>query len=168
MPAQTPIYGFIYPCPDEIISPMAFQTLANQIDSKLLDLQNDYTAMLNRYNFDSPVAPGQVVPAGVDTALTAAVLNYVTPVAGLWIVRGYAQANAAGVTNMRRLRVRLNGVSRPGTTQNAEGNNFIVPMTVVPLVAAAGDTISLTYLFNGTVTETVFGRLDAKMLVRIP
>jgi hypothetical protein len=166
MPDQTPIYGFTYPCPGEVISPLAFQTLANQIDAKLVQLQADYDAMLNRYNFDTGPQGPQVVPAGVDTVLTAALLNYVIPAAGLWIFRAYCQGSPAGTTAMRRLRLRQNAVVRFGTTANTEGNNFNQPMLAGPVVAAAGDTISLTYLFSGTVTETVFAQIDGKMLVR--
>lgn len=166
MPGSTPVYGFTYPCPGETISPMAFQILANQIDAKLLDLQADYILMLNRRNYDSATSPAQVIAAGADTVLTSPLVTYVTPIAGLYIVRARAAGNPAGTVNMRRIRVRQNAVVRFGTTANTENNTFCQPVAIGPINAAAGDTITLTYLFNGTVTESVTAELDIKLLVR--
>lgn len=167
MPGQTPIYGFIYPCPDETVSPAAFSTLANQIDAKLLELQADYTLMLNRKNYDEfSSIPSQVVAAGVDTVLTDPALNYTIPMAGVYVVSTFMNTSGAATVNMRRVRVRQNAVVRFGATSNTETNNLITPNPSGPIVAAAGDVISLTYLFNGALTESVAGRLSVRMLVR--
>lgn len=167
MPAQTPIYGFQYPCPDEQITPAAFSTLANQIDAKLLELQADYTLMLNRKNYDSAQSVAQTVAAGVDTVMTSALLNYVVPMAGLWVFysRVFAQ-NITGTVNSHRLHVRQNGVVRFGQVQNTEGGTTNPCNAVGPIVAAAGDVISLQWLFNGSGNEDIIGILEGKMLVR--
>lgn len=167
MPDQTPIYGFQYPCPDEQISPADFQVLANQIDAKLLDLQADYTLMLNRKNYDSPQSAAQTVAAGADTVLTAAVITYTIPMAGLWVFYAHAFAfNITGAVNSHRLRVRQNGVVRFGQVQNTEGGVTNPCDAVGPINAAAGDVISLQWLFNGGGTEDIRAVLIGKMLVR--
>lgn len=167
MPAQTPIYGFQYPCPDEQITPAAFSNLANQIDAKLLDLQADYTLMLNRKNYDSPTSVAQTVAAGVDTVMTSAVLTYTVPMAGVWIfyARIFAQ-NVTGTVNSHRLHLRQNGVVRFGQVQNTEGATINPCNVAGPIVAAAGDVISLQWLFNGSGNEDILGILEGKMLVR--
>ena len=167
MPGQTPIYGFIYPCPDETISPMAFQILANQIDAKLSELQADYTLMLNRKSIDTSSSAAQTVPAGVDTVLTSPVVTYTIPMAGVWVVHAHAFAtNITGTVNSHRLHVRQNGVVRFGQVQNTEGGATNPCDAVGPMNAAAGDVVSLQWLFNGTGNEDIFATLDAKMLVR--
>lgn len=167
MPAQTPIYGFIYPCPGEVISPMDFQVLANQIDAKLLELQADYNLMINRKNMRTEISAPQTIAAGVDTVLTSAVVTWVVPMSGLWIVHASAPTvGLAGTVNMQRLRVRQNGVVRFGQTQNTEANTVMLNNAVGPINATAGDTITLQWLFNGTGTEDVGAQIDAKMLVR--
>jgi hypothetical protein len=168
MPGQTPIYGFTYPCPDETVNASSFATLANQIDTKLSDVNNDLSAALLRRNA-SPFTTGtQVIPAGVDTVLTMVGLTYVIPAAGVWIARAgvFSQVGAPTV-NMMRTRVRQNGVQRFGFTHNTEGNVELPPIAFGPVIAAAGDTISVTFLYDGTGTMTVSADLDLKMIVRI-
>lgn len=167
MPGQTPIYNFPYPCQGEVINPAVFSLLANAIDAKLLDIQGDYTLMLNRNNSDNGTGVGQVIAAGVDTVLTHPSLNFTINRSGVYIVRATANGTPAGNVNMRRLHVRQNAVVRFGATVNTETNTFMPPVAAGPVVAAAGDIISLQYLFNGTVTESVTGELDLKMLVKV-
>jgi hypothetical protein len=167
MPGQTPIYGFLYPCPGEVVNPSTFQVLANQIDAKLLELQADYILMLNRKNFDSPNSAAQTVNAGVDTVLTSATVTYTVPMSGLWIFYAHAFViNVTGTVNSHRLHVRQNGVVRFGEVQNTETNLTINCDAAGPINAVAGDVISLQWLFNGTNTEDVIATLDGKMLVR--
>lgn len=168
MPGQTPIYGFLYPCPDETITPASFQILANQIDAKLLELQADYNLMLNRNNFDVDTSsPAQTVAAGVDTVLTAASITYVIPRAGLWVfqARAFAQ-NITGTVNSHRLRLRQNGVVRFGQVQNTEAGVTNPCNVAGPINATLGDTITLQWLFNGTGNEDIRATMDAKMIVR--
>lgn len=168
MPGQTPIYGFMYPCPDDAITPGAFQILANQIDAKLLELQADYTLMLNRNNFDVDTASvAQTIAAGADTVLTAATTSYVIPRAGLWIFQARAFAvNITGTVNSHRLRLRQNGTVRFGQVQNTEAANTMPCVVAGPINAALGDTITLQWLFNGTGNEDIRATMDAKMIVR--
>lgn len=167
MPAQTPIYGFQYPCPDEQITPATFQTLANQIDAKLLELQADYTLMLNRKNYDSPNSVAQTIAAGADTVLTSAVLTYTIPMSGLWIFYSRCFAvNITGTVNSHRLHLRQNGVVRFGQVQNTEGGTTNPCNVAGPINAVAGDVITLQWLFNGSGNEDIIGVLEGKMLVR--
>lgn len=167
MPGQTPVYGFIYPCPDETVSPADFSTLANQIDAKLLQLDADYVLMLNRKNYDDTSSiPSQVVAAGVDTVLTDPALSYVIPMSGFYVVTVRINTSGAATVNMRRIRVRQNAVVRFGATANTENNNLIAPSATGPIVATAGDVISLTYLYNGAGTESVAGQLSVRMITR--
>lgn len=171
MPDYTPIFGFEYPCPDETISPAAFSTLANQIDAKLLELQGDNNFAINRPNFDhTKLGTPQTIPNGVDTVLTQPETTYTVTTAGVWMFRGgVATALGAAVTNMYRLRVRQNGVVRAGVTQNTDTGTPQWPFTVpVPMVAAVGDVITLTFLYNGTLTLDVTAFLSGKLWTRIP
>lgn len=167
MPGQTPIYGFEYPCPDELISPLAFLTLANQVDAKLLELQADYNLMLNRKNYDSATSVAQTIAAGADTVLTSALVTYTIPMAGLWVFYGRAFAfNATGTVNSHRLRLRQNAVVRFGQVQNTEAANLIPCNVAGPVNAALGDVITLQWLFVGSGNEDVRAVLKGKMLVR--
>lgn len=167
MPGQTPIYGFSYPCQDEAVSPLDFQILANQVDAKLLELQADYTFMLNRNNFDNPASPSQTIPLGVDTVLTAPLAQYVIPVSGVWIVYAHAfVSSATGTPTVHRVRVRQNGIVRFGQTQNTNGGNTNPCDAAGPINAVAGDVITLSWFFNGSGTEDVQAELAAKLQVR--
>lgn len=167
MPSQTPIYGFIYPCPGEVISPLMFQVLANQIDAKLLELQADYTLMLNRKSLDTSNSAAQTIAAGVDTVLTSPVVTYTIPMSGVYVFYSRAFAvNITGTVNSHRLRLRQNGVVRFGQVQNTEAAVTNPCNVVGPVSAVAGDVITLQWLFNGSGNEDVIAVLDGKMLVR--
>lgn len=166
MPGQTPIYGLLYPCSDEPITPAAFQILANQIDAKLLELQGDYTLMLNRYNYDIESVGPQNIAAGADTVLTGAGLTYTIPMSGVYVVRARSGGIPSGAFSMMRVRVRQNGVVRFGQTSNTEGNTLVTPVAIGPIVAVAGDVITAQFLYAGAGTVNVFSGIDVKMLVR--
>lgn len=167
MPGQTPIYGFTYPCPDEAVSPMDSQSLANQIDAKLTDLRADYQFMLNRNNFDTAFSPAQAIPLGVDTVLTSPMVQYVIPVSGLWVFYVHAfPINVTGNPTVHRVRVRQNAVVRFGQTQNTNNGNFNPCDAAGPINAVAGDTITVSWYFNGTGNEDARASLAAKLLVR--
>lgn len=169
MPENTPIYGFTFPCPGDLITAGSFTTLANQIDTKLVDVNNDLTFALNRPNVDqTETSVVQTIAAGVDTVLTVPSSLYTIPMAGVWIVRAMINTFSAATVNMMRGRIRQNGVVRYSYTTNTEGNNTGPVFPVGPIVAAAGDAISLQFLFNGAGTMDVFATLSAKMIVRIP
>lgn len=165
MPANTPIYGFTYPCPGDLITAGAFTTLANQIDAKLLDLSDDLDIGLNRHSTFLYALPPQLVPTGVDTALTA--LTYVIPMAGVWIVKAnaFTADNPATIT-VERIRVLQNAVYRFGFTQNTEGNVPKQCDAQGPIVAAVGDIISVNFLHTASVAINVGGHFAAKMLVK--
>lgn len=169
MPESTPIYGFTYPCPDETITSAAFNTLANQIDTKLNDVNNDLILALNRPNVDQGgSAVLQTIAAGVDTVLTIPEATYTILTPGVWMVRAVINTFNLPTVNMMRGRIRQNGVVRYSYTTNTEGNNPGPVIPLGPIVAAAGDVISLQFLFNGAGTMDVFATLTAKMWVRIP
>lgn len=170
MPANTPIYAFTYPCPGEDVDPLAFQTLAGQIDTKMNDVNNDYLLALGRRNVDLPItaAGTQVIAAGADTVLTPASSTYTFPAAGIYSISAGVTINAAAATlNMERLRVRQNAVLRFATTRNP-GNELGVEINAYGvMVAAAADVLTMSYLFNGTGNQTVAPYLSVKMLCRI-
>lgn len=168
MPGATPIYGFPYPCPGEPAGAPAIQALALAIDAKGNDINNDYVFALNRPNADLAGSGTQVIPAGADTLLT-------TPSSTLTFLRAGVYAVTAGILifsgattlNMNRLRVLQGGVFRFGQTKNP-GNELAVPIKAHGvMVAAAGDVLTMTYLFNGTGNMTVQADLSVKMLCRI-
>lgn len=168
MPASTPIYGFTYPCPGELITGGAFSTLANQIDAKLLDLQADLTLGLNRYSSYTSSAANQNVPTGVETILTASGMSYVIPMAGVWNVRcEVIPVSSPATITVERARIHQNGTFRFGFIQNTEGNNTKNVVAEGPIVAALGDTITVRFLHTGSVAMDVAGTLTTKMLVRI-
>lgn len=169
MPATTPIYAFPYPCPGDTISASSFSNLANAIDTKLLELQADSVFALNRPNTDPPVSGTQTINPSVVTTLTVANSNYVIPVAGVWVFKADVTiASNPPTITYQRVQVLQNAVARYGFTQDSE-NNIAVPCRPVgPLVAAAGDAITVTVLYTGTGTMNVQCQLSTKLLCRIP
>jgi hypothetical protein len=167
MPESTPIYGFTSPCPDETISPAAFSILANQIDTKLVDVNNDLTYALNRYNVTLPAVGTQTITANTDTVLTLASSTYTFPVAGIWIVRVQVNPSTFPTVTMMWARIRQNAVNKFGFQHNTAGNvtNPVIP--VGPMVAAAGDVVTTFFRYNGAGTMDVNVELRAKLIVRI-
>lgn len=169
MPDTTPIYGFPYPCPDEVISPMAFTNLANAIDAKLAEVNADMVFALNRPNFDFTSGAGQVINPGVNTTLTMASSTYTVTVAGVWVLWVNVLYTATPPTiTFQNARIRLNGVDQFGFSNDTENNNTIPVRVVGPVVAAAGDVITTTFLYTGTGTASVVGLLSGKLICRIP
>lgn len=168
MPGQTPIFAFPYPCPDEVITAQAFTDLANAIDAKLLDVNADMVFALNRPNVDQ-LSGTQVINPGVVTTLTVPNSSYVIPVAGVWAFRADITIAATPPTvTYQRAQVFQNAVFRFGFTQDSDGNIAVACRPVGPLVAAAGDVITVTMLYTGTGTMTVQAAISAKLLCRIP
>lgn len=168
MPGQTPIYGFLYPCADELISAASFTTLANQIDSKLTELNNDLTFALNRPSVSLPPNATQTITANTDTILTLPSSTYTIPVAGVWIVRVLVRTNDLATVSMMWARVRQNAVVKYGYVQNTEGDSPVPVPPHAAIVAAAGDVLTTFFRFNGAGTMDVSAELDAKLIVRIP
>lgn len=168
MPANTPVYGFTYPCPGETVDAAAFALLAGQIDTKLNDVNNDRLAALQRRNFDTFDTGSQVIAAGADTVMTTTASTYVFPAAGIWEISLNVQANGAATLNMARVRVRQNAVLKFAATINP-GNETSYNIDVHgPMMVAAGDTLSLSFLYNGTGSMTVsVNAISAKLLCRI-
>lgn len=168
MPANTPIYAFTYPCPGDLVTAGAFNTLANQIDTKLLDLQADYTLGLNRYSTYQSAVGSQSIPSGAETVITLVGMSYVIPMAGVWVVTAEVIPTTSPATiTVERARVHQNGTFRFGFSQNTEGNNNRTCVASGPIVAALGDTITVRFLHTGSVAMSVTGTLSAKMLVKI-
>lgn len=169
MPDVTPIYGFPFPCPDEVVAPSAFSDLANAIDAKMLELSADATFALNRPNVDLNFGLTQVINPGVLTTLTTADSTYTITTAGVYVVRVSVSDTAAPATvTYQRAQVLQNAVVRFGFTQDSESN---IPVPCRPegvIVAAAGDVITTNFLWTGTGTYTVHAELSAKLLCRIP
>lgn len=165
MPRNTDIYGFTYPCPGEAVSPAAIALLAGQIDTKMADVDADWFYMLNRYN-TTVQGVTQNIPNGVETVL--ATPSYVFPVAGVWAVSfNVIEFGGPATLNSFRARPRLNAATMFGYTVNTQ--NFVTSPArpTVPVVAAAGDTMTVACLYNGTGTMDVQGRMAAKLLCRI-
>lgn len=167
MPENTPIYGFTYPCPDEVVSAADFTSLANQIDAKLLDVNNDLNAALLRRNIQVTPPGTQVITAGVETTLTIPGMTYVIPEAGVWIFRVAVFPQTFPTVQMMRARIFQNGLLRSGFTHNTESNVTNPPIPFGPIVAAVGDTITTRFLYSGAATMTVSAVLSAKLIVRI-
>jgi hypothetical protein len=169
MPGTTPIYGFPYPCLDEVVDFTDFTALGNAIDSKLLEVQADADYAVGRYNISQFGGSQAGIAAGVETTLTNAAAQYVVPVAGIYLT--VVDVNITAVTTITscRLRVRLNGTPVYGRSVNWEGglalNWWQVPSGAI--VAAAGDTISCAFLYAGTGTATVQMYLSSRLVVRI-
>lgn len=169
MPANTPIYGFTYPCPGELVTGTTFATLASQIDTKMLDVNNDMVLALNRPNRDlTSSGATQNIPAGVDTVLTLVGSQYVIPMAGVWIFQVTVLPASSPTVNMMRASVRQNGVVRFRFNANTENNNAAPVQPAGPIVAAVGDAITTQFLYNGAGTMDVTAEFTAKMIVRIP
>lgn len=169
MPGATPIYGFPYPCVDEAVDFADFAALANAIDAKYLELQADEDLALNRYNATFNVAAQAGIAVAVDTVLTNADATYVIPAAGVYLVFGTYTLNSATTITSARFRVRLNGVQIFGRTFNYEFGNLstLVHIPPAPLICATGDTISFTFLYQGTGTASVSLQYTVRMVTRI-
>lgn len=169
MPDTTPIYGFPYPCPGEVISPLAFTNLANAIDAKLLEVNDDRIFALNRPNVDLDDSSSQVIPAGANTVLTTSDSTYTFSTAGVWVVWIEVSITSAPPTiAWQHAEVRQNAVARFAFGADSENNNPVNIRPEGPIIAAAGDVITATFMYIGTGTATVRSKLSAKLLCRIP
>jgi hypothetical protein len=168
MPDVTPIYGFTYPCPDEVVGPLAFQVLANQIDSKLNDLAAGQTAALNRPNARRESA-SNIATNNVVQVTVGANSSFVIPTAGVWLVSAFVPSvGGAGALNEVRLRVRQNTTPRFGVTRNTTGGMTLLNTNCFgPLVCAVGDTIDTDFFYTGTLTVSYTVIMNLKMIVRI-
>src|SRR5687767_4048199 len=164
MAENTPIYGFTYPCPGEIVSAADFALLGGQIDAKLTALDALQVRMLTRRNtnvFQSAAG----VASGVEASLTPA---YVFPVAGIYQVRGGINNPGFATVNMQRVRLRHNVTDYPGQTANTEGDQgAMVPWAATCFVAAAGDTGQMRYLFNGSGPVNINGTFSVRLIAEI-
>lgn len=170
MPDTTPIYGFPFPCVNEVVDFADFADLANAIDAKYLDLQADADLAVGRYNTFFDVATQAGIAVNVDTVMANANATYVIPAAGVWAVFATATLNAVTTITSSRFRVRLNGVQIFGRTFNHEpGGTSINTLHVAPgpLICAVGDTVSFTFLYQGTGTASVSFQYAVRMLTRI-
>jgi len=169
MPGTTPIYGFTYPCVNEPVNFANFATLGNQIDAKLLEVQADASYAVGRHNISQSGGSQAGIAAGVETVLSNAAAQYVVPVAGVYLTMIDFTISAVTSITSGRLRVRLNGVAAYGRTQNFEAgpNGFAWQVASGPVIAAAGDTISVAFLYQGTGTATVSSYISSRLAVRI-
>jgi hypothetical protein len=169
MPGATPIYGFSYPCEDEPVTATDFTLLGNAIDAKLLEVQADADYAVGRYNISRDGGSQAGIVVAVETALTNPNAQYVVPVAGVYLTMIDVIILAATTITSSRLRVRLNGTPVYGRTVNWE-NGFSTSGWQVPsgpIVAAAGDTISCAFIYQGTGTATVQIYISSRLVVRI-
>jgi hypothetical protein len=169
MPGATPIYGFPYPCSNDLITAASFSNLANAIDTKLADVGADADLALNRYNATFVVGNQAGIAAGVDTPMTNTNATYVIPASGIYLVICQFAFSTATTISAARVRVRVNAVQIYGRSYNFEYGSSGTSIEVPPaaLVCAAGDTISFTFLYTGTGTATVSFRYSPRMVVRI-
>ena len=169
MPDTTPIYGFPYPCVNEVVDAGDFTALGNAIDAKLLEVQADADYAVGRYNISQYGGSQAGIVVAVETALTNPTAQYVVPVAGIYLTMIDVDITAVTTITSSRLRVRLNGTPVYGRTMNWEGglalNWWQVPSGFI--VAAAGDTISCSFLYQGTGTATVQMYIHSRLVVRI-
>jgi hypothetical protein len=171
MPGATPIYAFPYPCADEPVTATDFTLLGNAIDSKLLEVSADADYAVGRYNISRDGGSQAGIVVAVETALTNPNAQYVVPVAGVYLTMIDVYIAAVTTITSSRLRVRLNGVAQYGRTMNWETGGFATGLLWQvpsgPVVAAAGDTISCAFLYQGTGTATVQIYISSRLVVRI-
>lgn len=169
MPGATPIYGFPYPCVDEPVGYADFEALGDAIDAKLLEVQADADYATGRYNTSQNGGSQAGIAVNVETVLTNPTAQYVTPVAGIYLTLIDVVINAATTITSSRLRVRLNGTPVYGRTANWENGFSSIQWQVpeAPIVAAAGDTISCSFIYQGTGTATVSIFISPRLIVRI-
>lgn len=166
MPETTPIFAFPYPCEGDDITVASFADLANAIDDKLLELQDDEYEALNRYNQELSSA-SNVIAAGVDAVIAGADSTYTIPAAGVWQISALTNTTSTtGTPTSARLRVRKNAVVQFGIRQNTETVPYDI-QAVGCITAAAGDVISFQFLFGGTGNWTLTVAWRAQMHVRI-
>ena len=162
MPANTPIYGFTYQCPGDTVDAADFALLGGQIDTVLTALDTASNNALNRYNAGPTDGASQAVVSGVEATLATPV--YTFPVAGIWVVRATVPNPGFATINMIRVRIRHNATDYCGQTQNTEPNVGLEPWASVALVAAAGDTTQIRYIFNGAGPVNVFGTMTVRLV----
>lgn len=171
MPDTTPIYGFPYPCVDELVDVSDFEALGDAIDAKLLEVQADANHAIGRYNVSQSGGSQAGIAVGVETVLTNPTAQYVVPESGVYLVMIDVLTTAATTITAARLRVRLNGVAQFGRTYNHEvaGIAPALPWQVASgvIIAAAGDTISCAYLYQGSGTATVQIYISVRQVIRI-
>jgi len=165
MPANTPIYGFTYPCPGDTVDAADFQLLATQIEAALVVVDQDYDLALNRFNVDLN-GNTQNIAAGVATVIT--VPQYTIPADGVYLVSAIiSPASSPATFNALRVRVQQAAVSRFGFTINTELNTGRTYATSGPVVATAGQVIRAEALFSGAATLDVFVNLSVREVCRI-
>lgn len=170
MPDTTPIYSFPYPCVDEPVNFTDFETLGDAIDAKLLEVQADADYAVGRYNVSQAAASQAGIAVNVETALTNLNAQYVVPVAGIYLTAVDVLIDTVTTITSSRLRVRLNGTPVYGRTVNWEGGlatGLLWQIPSAPIVAAAGDTISCAFLYQGTGTAAVSIWVNSRLVVRI-
>lgn len=169
MPANTPIYGFTYPCPGDVVDATAFSTLATQIDTKLASVQLDNNYAIGRYVVSDNILDQAGVVSAVETPLTNPGAAYVVPADGIYTVTARFRVTATTV-NMVRLRVRRAGVAVFGRTLNSDAALATSQMCIVTgaVLMVAGGTIDMSVLFVGTGAGTVQStRFSVRQVVRI-
>jgi hypothetical protein len=170
MPANTPIYGFTYPCESDAINASAFSTLANQIDAKLLDIAADRDFAIGRYNVQQDMSPNQGgIASGVATPLTNAGSTYVAPVSGIYVVDGYTSVTATTVT-YARIQIRVAAAAKFARSVNNETGSPLSGTWSFPggaVIVTAGQTIDTVITFTGTGTGTATLHLNVRLIVRL-
>ena len=163
MPDTTPIYGFTYPCPGEVVNEASFSTLTGQIDTVLAALDVAADDALTRPHA-GVLGNAESVPVSVGTLLPTP--QVVFPTAGVWEAIAASSAGSGETTiDAHRLLFRHNATDYHGQTQNTEGNQgFRAPWAHNVFVAAAGDTLRVIDFWAGTggprtLVVTLFTRL---------
>jgi hypothetical protein len=166
MPATTPIYAFPYPCPGDVISSAAFANLASTIDTKLLDVQADQNAALNRPNAVRNSA-ANTATAGVLHVTTGANSSFTITAAGVWLVSAFVSniVSGAAVVNEYRIRLRQNTTIRFGATRDFLASG-VQTVAHGPMLCAVGDVIDTDFIYTGTLTVDYNVTLNLKMIIR--
>lgn len=169
MPANTPIYGFTYPCVGETIDPADFSLLATQIDTKLASLASDEDWALGRYAVRlTPPSQGAIV-AGAETQIVAAGSQYTILADGVYVA-SFEGFLSATTVDAFRIRLRRNAnvfFGRSISVDPALASSGSIEASSIPFVAVVGDVISATVLFAGTGAGTVQFKGSIHMMVRI-
>lgn len=170
MPANTPIYGFTYPCNGDLVDAADFALLANQINTRLTSIQTEQNFATGRYASVANAGPQAAIAPTVETALTNVGAIYTVLADGIYQVSASWQISGTTTLDSYRLRVRRNVTPLFGLSTNNNGGGTSHPwQNQTGLVSAvAGDTINTTVIWFGTGTATVELLFHVRQVVRIP
>lgn len=170
MPANTPIYGFTYPCNTDTVTFADFALLANQIEARLTSIRADANYATGRYVHLLNAGPQAAIAPSVETPLTNVGTVYNVPAEGIYHVSYIGDISGTTTLDSYRIRIRRTATPLFGLSANNNGGStaFHPQIDVSGLLYAnVGDTINSTVIWFGTGTATVTLSVHIRQVVRI-